>query len=411
MISGTQLLARVLSAGGVDEVYGAPLVRPPHSPNRGVSVADPQVAALLAAAHVRVHGAPAAVHSQDGLITIKDGPIVEVDRAADLVDAVGASRLRLNFDLAAPAPDVVPSPLPPADAWQVPADIDRLAAAAHPVALVGPGVTPAVPGLHALAAAADLGVLNTWGAKGVFDWRSRHHWATVGLQARDFELAGLADADLILAVGLDPREAPPDRWHLAPVLTMEPAAMGPAAEVCRRPRGDLRMPPLRTGLAAVTQAGWESTSAPMAPSRVTRAYGAASLVAADPGTAGYWVARTFGTVTLGSVQVPADPAALGFAPACALVARLRRPAQSALAVVDGPPADVVGRVLEAAATLGVAVPLEVWDPAGPTLTADAHEERLRRLLVDERPAPVAIATDASQLDRMIDVAGEVVAWR
>ena len=66
--------------------------------------------------------------------------------------------------------------------------------------LAGPGVVlhHAVDGLRAFAERASVGVLNTWGAKGVFDWRSPHHLATAGLQAWDFERGGLADADLII---------------------------------------------------------------------------------------------------------------------------------------------------------------------------------------------------------------------
>jgi hypothetical protein len=35
---------------------------------------------------------------------------------------------------------------------------------------------------------------------------------------------------------------------------------------------------------------------------------------------------------------------------------------------------------------------------------------LRRLAVADDPVPVRVATDGHQLDRMIDVAGPVVAW-
>ena len=52
--------------------------------------------------------------------------------------------------------------------------------AERPVVLAGPGVARewAVAGLHRFADRASVGVLNTWGAKGVFDWRSPHHLAT-----------------------------------------------------------------------------------------------------------------------------------------------------------------------------------------------------------------------------------------
>ena len=90
-----------------------------------------------------------------------------------------------------------------------------------------------MPGLHDLAVSAGVGVLNTWGAKGVFDWRSRHHLATIGLQADDFVLSGLDRADLIIATGLDHAESPDDRWRLAPALTVPPAGLGPAGRTVR----------------------------------------------------------------------------------------------------------------------------------------------------------------------------------
>jgi thiamine pyrophosphate-dependent acetolactate synthase large subunit-like protein len=272
----------------------------------------------------------------------------------------------------------------------------------------------AVPGLSALAASASLGVLNTWGAKGVLDWRSQHHWATVGLQARDFELGGLAGADLIVATGLDSDESPADRWQLAPSITAHPGTLAPLAERWWRPRLDLAVPPLRAGLAAVTQEGWSAEVVPVAPTRVTRHYGQSvgdgGLVAADPGVGGYWVARTFATTEPGAVHVPAQAQAIGFAPACALVARLRRPSRAVLAVVDGPVAVPVHAVLEAADHLGVSIPLEVWDPSGPALGPAEHLDRLRRLAVAERPEPASLATDPAQLSRMVDAAGPVVAW-
>jgi thiamine pyrophosphate-dependent acetolactate synthase large subunit-like protein len=421
-----RLVARVLRAAGIDAVYGRPL------PGVDVvDVPDERVASLMAAAHQRVHRRTAAVHEGRGDLAVgltRAPARSEVATIGDLLDAVpllasGAAWLRLALDVDAPAPDVTPPRPAPPDRWLTPADdlLDGVRGAERPVVLAGPGVVAdgAVPGLHALAAAGGLGVLNTWGAKGVFDWRSRHHLATAGLQEHDFALAGFGDADLILATGVDPEEAPAPLWAgLAPVAEVAPGALGPLAERWVRPLAEIPMPALRTELARVTQEGWNATTTPLAPSLVTRHYaqalGAGGLVAADPGVAGYWVARTFATTDLGVVQVPAAVGTSGFAVACAVVARLRSPCRPVLAVVDGPAPGAAGGPTEAAlataSRLGVAVPLAVWDGDGPRLSPEDHIARLQAAVVAESPEPIVLATDPAQLDRMVAAAGEVVAW-
>jgi acetolactate synthase I/II/III large subunit len=304
-----------------------------------------------------------------------------------------------------------PSTAPPPEGFD-PVVAEAIDRADRPVVLAGPGVVleGAVEGLRALAAAGSLGVLNTWGAKGVFDWRSPHHLATAGLQARDFELGGLGDADLIITTGLDEREVQAE-WELAPAVDVAPRSLASLAQRIERRERDITVPPLRAELARVTQAGWNATAGPLPPTKVTQHYsqvlGDGGLVAADPGTAGYWVARTFATQHLGGVHVTARADAQGFAVACATVARLADPSRAVLAVVDQLDGPTL-QALEAAARLGIAVPVEVWGAGGPALGAEAHDARLRALVRDGRQA--AIATDPTQLDEMVAVAGPLVAW-
>ena len=103
---------------------------------------------------------------------------------------------------------------------------------ARRVVLAGPGVVRdgAIEGLRAFAAAANVGVANTWGAKGVFNWDSPHHLGTVGLQARDFELLGFADHDLIIATGVDRLETR-GGFALAPVRHVAPGDLAGLATV------------------------------------------------------------------------------------------------------------------------------------------------------------------------------------
>jgi hypothetical protein len=422
-----QLLTRVLGRVGVHDIYG------PLLPGMVVtSIDDTRVAEVLSSVHWAVHGTTAATHLGDGLLRISGSSAFGADAEfviSDVSDLVAlASSLpgsldgpgfdvRLRVDPQTPVFDTIPL-VDPGETWREPDPtvVESVDKAANVVVLAGPGVVRrrVVDGLHALAATGRLGVLNSWGAKGVFPWQSRHHWATVGLQENDFEYCGLERVGLILAVGIDERETPRRFWAGWPHLVVRPDALGPLAESWNPNPGSLNPPALRARLAAVTQAGWSSSAAPMFPTRVTRNYGQAlgggGLLAADAGAVGYWVARTFATSQLGEVLVPPNVVS-GWAVGCVTVARLANPLRPALAVVDGPLDDVSRAVIETAARLGVAIGVEAWCAEGDELWPDAHLERLSALINAGVGGVATLSTNDSQIEDMIAAAGQIVAWR
>ena len=118
--------------------------------------------------------------------------------------------------------------------------------------LAGPGVVEAgcVDGLQAFARRVGCGVVNTWGAKGVFRWDDPLHFGTGGLQARDFELAGLGDVDVLVTTGLDPAEVTSTPWAgRAEVVDVAPDDL--ASYDAPLPPGTTERPALYTALAAV----------------------------------------------------------------------------------------------------------------------------------------------------------------
>lgn len=418
-----QLLTDALRVGGVDDVFGLPLDGVPVA-----EVSDLAVAELLALAHELVHRRTAFVHVGDGRLVRpllhRDDVSVRLGSAEEICalsralgSRPGPGSLQLDLDPRMPV-DTTAWPLPPEPVGpELPTDslIALIRDSERPMVLAGPGVVDrgVQADLHAFAAAASLGVLNTWGAKGLFDWRSRHHLATIGLQEGDFDLGGLPGSDLIIATGLDPHESPDRRWQVAPFAVVGPHTLGPLSESIGRPRRDIPEPPLRAGLAFVTQSGWTRTVAPLAPTRVTRQYalglGSTGLVAADAGTAGYWVARTFSTTSAGSTVVPST-AVPGVAVAAVIVTRRVQPWRPALAVIDGQPDEVTLGLLEEASRMKIGVGVEAWDPDGSQLDAPAHAERLARLIVTPTQDVVTLSTDLDQMDQMVDVAGPIVAW-
>ncbi len=186
----------------------------------------------------------------------------------------------------------------------------RLAAAAlHRTlgVLVGPGVVrdDCVDGLRAFAARAGCGVVNTWGAKGVFRWDDPLHFGTAGLQACDFELAGLGAVDVLVTSGLDPAEVTSRPWDgRAEVVDLAPAVLATFAGDL--PPGTMERPALYSELAEVVGPMYaEPGSPPQRAAALAEALPHGGLVVAEPGLVGFWVARTFPTSVAGSVHVPA----------------------------------------------------------------------------------------------------------
>lgn len=281
--------------------------------------------------------------------------------------------------------------------------------------LAGPGVVDAgaIETLRALADAGGLGVANTWGAKGVFAWDSPHHLGTCGLQARDFELLGFAEADAIVTIGLDPDEAAPERVALADVVDIAPGALGGwvGNVVHDGPPLENRLYPR---LAAVAQPGYTDDKVPLHPARAVADLGAAlptgGLLVGEPGVAGLWVARTFPTPALmpgepRRVEVPARRAPAVAVRRAAEAASEGRPSVAVVAApLDGPTAAAIER-------LGaVPVVVEVWADAGDLTDADAHRRALDAALGGPGPTVLEVPVCAADTDALVAAAGAVVAW-
>lgn len=173
------------------------------------------------------------------------------------------------------------------------------------VVLAGPGVLPHADLMRVWATEHGLPVANTLSLKGLFRWDSPHHIGTVGLQERDFELAGFGEAERIYAVGVDENEARRERWDIGGE-TVEldpanlPAVVGTAAAI--EPNR------LFTGLSNVLRPLYESDKSPPSPARVIADLAATRQpVVVRPGSlTAFWVARVFPTTELGTVRFGDD---------------------------------------------------------------------------------------------------------
>lgn len=279
------------------------------------------------------------------------------------------------------------------------------------VAVVGPGLSRDDTGaLAEFAARGGIGVLNTWGAKGVFRWDSPFHFGTVGLQERDLEFAGLDEVDLVVVSGLDPEELGSAAFGSALVQEIPPWQLGAALADWPRAHRDVGpRPPLYDRIANLVTPLYEQSSGPVTPPRAALHLSGAApdggVVVADAGTAGFWIARTFPTGIAGSVVVPAldQP---GFAAAAALSCSLS--GRPCVAVIDGPPDDSTLLVLEEAARREAPVSIQSW-VEGAT-TPEEHLEMCRRGFAGGAGHLDVVGVDNGAMADLVDLLGPVTAW-
>jgi hypothetical protein len=421
-----ELLGQCLRVAGARRVFGSSSSGLGGIDGLGhVRVDEPVLATTLADAHGRIGPGPglALLPGRRLRITASPGtdvvPVV-VDDAALLPEAVatwsvgavfGCAELVLDLDLDAPVPDGA-APVSVDDIGQL-LTLSPSLADFTTLVLAGPGVVRAgqIPALQAFAAQAGVGVVNTWGAKGVFAWDSPHHYGTAGLQARDFELAGFGEAQLVIAVGVDPDEAPRRLWAHGQVLDIEPWQLAALAYNWPDPEPVPPYPALYRELSAALGPLYDSDASPLTPARAARDLSlvrpAGALVAADAGPAGLWVARTYPTTEPGSVLVPGRRAD-GFAIAAAMVSSLD--SRVSFAVTTSPFDPISEALLDLAGRVGSAFVLCEWGADERWSDATAHKVALRSALAAPGIAHVGVPIDFGLTRTLTDVAGEIVAW-
>lgn len=415
---------------GVARVYGQPL-----GGLRHVAVESPDLAVLLADADGRLGH-----HDGSGRLgaALLDGPILHlssapggvaplqtITTAEELLNALvdpaamfvpGTLALHLDLDLDAPAAAGLAATDQPE---RVPVmTLDPSMASLDIVLVVGPGVVRAnaLEGARAFARTGGFGIVNTWGAKGIERWDSPFHFGTVGLQERDMELAGLPEADVVIVSGLDPAETPLDQLGSWVVQEVPPGQLGALATGWTPTREFPERPPLYEALSKVVTPLYESAAVPLTGARAALHLSGAlpdgGIAVADPGAAGFWIARTFPTSIPGSVCVPATFAP-GFAAAAALVCRLEgRPCLAVsdqLGGVEGID-DVSAAVLELAESLSQPVALQLWGPDGSLESSTSHVELLADSLVSDTVRIDDVPVDVAATEALERVAGPLVAW-
>jgi acetolactate synthase-1/2/3 large subunit len=265
--------------------------------------------------------------------------------------------------------------------------------AKRPVVLAGNGVlrARAAPALREFVRATGISVAETFMGKGAIDHADAHALGTVGLQERDYELAGFEQADVVIAVGYDLVEHAPENWNArrdktVVVIDSVPAEIDafftPAvellgdvyhvlmqlAEECRNAR-EPRPKPVSSRLREVVYGRLESArdddAFPVRPPRalweLRQALDAADMLISDVGLHKLWIARMFPAHEPNTVMIANGLAGMGFALPSAIAAKLVHPERRVVAVCGDGGFLMNCQELETATRLGTAFVTVIWE--------------------------------------------------
>ncbi len=278
----------------------------------------------------------------------------------------GATHLELPEDVMAREFDASPLPRhtpvksePGARELQQAADV--ICNAEHVVALAGAGAvrTRAGAALRSFAAATEIPIAETFMAKGLLDDEDPQALGTVGLQARDYAMAGFEDADVVVTIGYDLVEHAPEQWNprgdkqivvidtvaaeidefYVPAVELVgeiPHILSRLTSACRQdpsPGGSSR---LREVVQGALREGASNDRFPVIPPRVLwdirQVLGREDILVSDVGLHKLWIGRMFPAHEPGTVLIANGLAGMGFALPTAIGAKLVHPDRNVIAV-------------------------------------------------------------------------------
>jgi acetolactate synthase-1/2/3 large subunit len=279
----------------------------------------------------------------------------------------GSTHLELPEDVMARPLDASPLPRhapvqPEPGMKELQRATDIIMAAENPIILAGNGAirTHASRALRAFVHTSGIPVAETFMAKGLLDYEDPHALGTVGLQARDYAMAGFEDADVVIAVGYDLVEHAPEHWNPnadKQIVVVDTVAAEidefflPAVELigdiahvlarlaagCARKQSE---PPesnrlRRLVFGALDDARGDSHF-PMRPPRaladIRDALGRSDLLVSDVGLHKLWIGRVFPAHEPGTVLIANGLAGMGFALPTAIAAKLVNPGRKVVTV-------------------------------------------------------------------------------
>jgi acetolactate synthase-1/2/3 large subunit len=308
----------------------------------------------------------------------------------------GTTHLELPEDVMADEVDAGPLPVPGWIRRPEPSleELQRAAAviesADRPIVLAGNGVTRvgAARALREFSRLTGIPVAETFMGKGAVDADDDAALGTVGLQSRDYALAGFEDADVVITVGYDLVEHAPEHWNpdqdkrIVAIDTTSvevdanfmPEAdlvgdmefiLTHLAEECDFQVEDAGSDRLNDIVRGRFDAAREDEHFPMQPPRalweIRKALGPDDILISDVGLHKLWIGRMFPAHQPNTVLIANGLAGMGFAVPAAIAAKLVHPERKVVAVNGDGGFLMNSQELETAARLKTPFVSVIWE--------------------------------------------------
>jgi len=281
-------------------------------------------------------------------------------------------------------------PEPPREKVAQAAEI--ISQAKFPVILAGNGVVRggASDELVRFADSLNIPVATTFMAKGAIPFSHRCSLGPVGLQAKDYVACGFDRADVIICVGYDMVEYPPELWHPdadRQIIHIDPrpaevdkhyivaagviGQIGDSLDLIReqcRGQDEFKAATLHQMIVDEFSAYCEDAAFPLKPQKIIwdlrQALAARDIVICDVGAHKMWMARMYQTEAPNTCIISNGFASMGIALPGAIAAKLAFPERAAVAVVGDAGFLMNCQELETAMRLGLSLVVLVWNDNG-----------------------------------------------
>ncbi|WP_026699996.1 acetolactate synthase large subunit [Salibacterium aidingense] len=264
----------------------------------------------------------------------------------------------------------------------------------HPLILAGNGIarSNASKALLTMVEKLKIPVVHTFMGKGALSWRHELSLLTAGLSGNDYITCGFKQADLILTIGFDMAEFPPENWNpdgKTPVLHIDvneaetdahyPAVLQVVGDINNnlekiagcfslQTRNNDWVQGVRKQALEELDSFKNSDHFPVKPQKiiadVREVLKDKDIVVSDVGAHKMWMARMYHTVYPDTCLISNGLASMGIAVPGAIAAKMVYPDRTVVAVCGDGSFQMTGAELETAGRLKVAIVILLWRDNG-----------------------------------------------